>query len=410
MSNAPQDRKPFTEFVGRWQGELRRVWDSLPEETRQELYDLLKDLPIDPSDWRSLVGRAMEHIDVAIAGKQKVAIVGPANAGKSTLYNQFVRKSTDKARVSAVPGTTRQAQQADAGIFSVIDTPGADAVGAVGQKEKELALGAAQQADVLVVVFDATHGVRPPEQKLFGELVALDKPTVAVLNKIDVIPAGERSQVIGKAAAALGVVGDQLIATSALNGEGLHRIILAVAKIEPGIVVALAEALPEYRWQLAGVTIARAASTAAAIAVTPLPFLDFIPLVAVQSTMVLGIARIYSFKITPARARELIATFGVAVLGRTLFHELAKLGGPPGWLVAAAVAAGTTVAIGYGSAVWFENGEKLSTDAMRQISRQISQAVIQRLKDLGRRRPQRTTLRERVQEALGELPPSEPSE
>ena len=133
-------------------------------------------------------------------------------------------------------------------------------------------------------------------------------------------------------------------------------------------------------------------------------------LVAVQSTMVLGIARIYSFRITPARARELIATFGMAVLGRTLFHELAKLGGPPGWLVAAAVAAGSTVAIGYGAAVWFENGERLSSETMRQISRQISQSVIQRLKDLGSRRPQRTTLRDRVREALGELPPSEPSE
>lgn len=410
MSNTTQDRGPFTEFVGRWQGELKRVWDSLPEETRQELYGLLKDLPVDPSDWRSLVRRAMEHIDVAFGGKQKVAIVGPANAGKSTLYNQFVRQSADKARVSAVPGTTRQAQQADAGIFSVIDTPGADAVGAVGQHEKALALEAAQQADVLVVVFDATHGIRPPEQALFSELVALDKPTVAVLNKIDVVHSGERNQVIGKAAAALGIHGDQLIATSALKGEGLHRIILAAAKSEPGIVVALAEALPEYRWQLAGVSIARAASTAAAIAVTPLPFLDFIPLVAVQSTMVLGIARIYSFKITPARARELIATFGMAVLGRTLFHELAKLGGPPGWLVAAAVAAGTTVAIGYGAAVWFENGERLSSETMRQISRQISESIMQRLKDLGRRRPQRATLRDRVREVLGELPPTDRSE
>lgn len=404
MRNETQDRQPFTEFVGRWQGELKRVWDSLPDDTRQELYDLLKDLPVDPSDWRSLVGRAMEHIDVAMGGKQRVAIVGPANAGKSTLYNQFVRHSDDKAKVSAIPGTTRQAQQADAGIFSVIDTPGADAVGAVGQREKAMALEAAQQADVLVVVFDATHGIRPPEQVLFGELVDLDKPTVAVLNKIDAVPAKERNQVIGKAAAALGIKGDQMIATSALKGEGLHRVILAVAKSEPGVVIALAEALPEYRWQLAGVSIARAASTAAAIAVTPLPFLDFFPLVAVQSTMVLGIARIYAFKITPARARELIATFGMAVLGRTLFHELAKLGGPPGWLVAAAVAAGTTVAIGYGAAVWFENGERLSSETMRQISRQISQSIIQRLKDLGRRRPQRATLRERVQEALGELP------
>jgi uncharacterized protein (DUF697 family) len=105
----------------------------------------------------------------------------------------------------------------------------------------------------------------------------------------------------------------------------------------------------------------------------------------------------------------LIATFGMAVLGRTIFHELAKLGGPPGWLVAAAVAAGTTVAIGYGAAVWFENGQRLSSETMKQITQQISQTVIQRLKDLGQRKPQRATLRERVQEALGELPPADES-
>jgi small GTP-binding protein len=409
MMAGSEEREPFGEFVGRWQGEIEKVWVSLPDETRQELYDLLKDLPVDPSDWRSLVGRAVEHIDVALGAKHQVAIVGPANAGKSTLYNQFVRQAADKAKVSAVPGTTRQAQRADAGVFSVIDTPGADAAGAVGQEEKTRALAAAGQADVLVVMFDATHGVRSPEKELFDELSALDKPTVVVLNKMDAVPAKYRNQIIGQAAAVLSIRGDQLIPASALNGEGLHRIILAVAKSEPGIVIALAEALPEYRWQLAGASIARAASTAAAIAVTPLPFLDFIPLVAVQVTMVLGIARIYSFKITPARARELIATFGMAVLGRTIFHELAKLGGPPGWLVAAAVAAGTTVAIGYGAAVWFENGQRLSSDTMKQITQQISQTVIQRLKDLGQRKPQRATLRERVQEALGELPRSDES-
>lgn len=407
MMAESEQKAAFGEFVGRWQGELQNIWDSLPEETRQELFDLLKDLPVDPSDWRSLVGRAMEHLDVAIGAKHQVAIVGPANAGKSTLYNQFVMQSADKAKVSAVPGTTRQAQRADAGLFSVIDTPGADAAGAVGEKEKALALEAAGQADVLVVVFDATHGVREPEKNLFDELTSFDKPTVVVLNKMDAVPARDRNQVIGQAAAVLRIRGDQLIPTSALNGEGLHRIILSVAKSEPGIVVALADALPEYRWQLAGISIARAASTAAAIAVTPLPFLDFIPLVAVQVTMVLGIARVYSFKITPARARELIATFGMAVLGRTIFHELAKLGGPPGWLVAAAVAAGTTVAIGYGSAVWFEHGQRLSRETLKQITQQISQTIIQRLKDLGQRKPQRATLRERVQEALGDLPRSD---
>jgi GTP-binding protein Era len=197
---------------------------------------------------------------------------------------------------------------------------------------------------------------------------------------------------------------------SAKGGMGLDRLLVAVAKSEPGIVAALGAALPEYRFRLAQAVIVRAGSTAAAIAVTPLPLADFIPLVALQAAMVMSIARIYAYRITLARAKEIIAAFGVGMLGRTLFYEVSKLGGPPGWLVAAAVAAGTTVAMGYASAVWFDRGERLSGEALARIARAVSQEVIDRLRGLGKRRPGRITLRQRVSEALEELSASEGSQ
>jgi GTP-binding protein Era len=308
--------------------------------------------------------------------------------------------------VSAVPGTTREARQADAGIFGVIDTPGADASGAVGVEEKRRALAAARQADVLVVMFDAAHGIHAAEQSLFRELTALERPAIVALNKIDLV-SGERTAVVARAASALGIAADQLIPLSAKDGTSLDRVILAVAKTEPEIVAALGTALPEYRGQLARATVIRAASTAAVIAITPLPIIDFIPLVAVQSAMVISLARIYAYRITLARARELIATFGLGYLGRTLFYELSKFGGPPGWLVAAAVAAGTTAAIGYGAAAWFERRVRLSPTALGEVSRAVSQAVVDRLRGLGRRRPKGVTLQERVRQALEEIPPGD---
>jgi GTP-binding protein Era len=338
-----------------------------------------------------------------------VAIVGPVNVGKSTLYNQLIRSRRDQAAVSAVPGTTRRVQGADAGIFGVIDTPGADAVGAVGMEEKVRALGAAQTADLIILVFDAAHGVQKAEQDLYAEIAALGKPTVVALNKIDLV-GKERAGVIGKAAAALNLRIDQVLPISAKGGMGLDRLLVAVAKSEPGIVAALGAALPEYRFRLAQAVIVRAGSTAAAIAVTPLPLADFIPLVALQAAMVMSIARIYAYRITLARAKEIIAAFGVGMLGRTLFYEVSKLGGPPGWLVAAAVAAGTTVAMGYASAVWFDRGERLSGEALARIARAVSQEVIDRLRGLGKRRPGRITLRQRVSEALEELSASEGSQ
>jgi len=396
----------FKEFVGRLGDDISRAWDELPKGTRRDLAHALGLMPRDIKGWRGLIDQAVEQVRLAAGDKQQVAIVGPTNVGKSTLYNMLIRSSGDRVRVSAVPGTTRIPQQADAGLFVIIDTPGADAVGAVGGEEKERALAAAGRVDLLMVIFDATHGIRAPEKALFDELMALGKPTVVALNKVDLVTR-EKEKVLGTTAAALGLDSEQLIPLSAKKGQGVDRLLLAVAKSEPGIVAALGAALPEYRWKLAQTVIGRAASTAAAIAVTPLPFLDFFPLVGIQTAMVLGVARIYAYKITLARVRELISTFGIGLLGRTLFYELSKFGGPPGWLVASGVAAGTTFALGYASIAWFDRGERLSRQAVRRISRVVSQAVTEQLKNLGRRKPQRITLRQRVKETLDDLPDPE---
>jgi uncharacterized protein (DUF697 family) len=298
---------------------------------------------------------------------------------------------------------------ADAGLFIIIDTPGADAPGVVGEEEKERAFSAARGADVLVLIFDASHGIRGPEIKLFNELLELEKPTIVAMNKIDLVRK-ELPQVIGRAAGQLRLPSDQIIPISAKKGTGVEKLLVAIAKSEPGIVAALGSALPEYRWKLVQNSISKAASTAAAIAITPFPFLDFFPLLGIQAALVLSIARIHAYQITVSRARELVATFGAAMLGRTLFYELSKLGGPPGWLLAAGVAAGTTTALGYASSIWFERGEKLSKDSLTQISRDISGTIVDRLKSLGRRKPKKTTLREKIEESLQDIPPLEKTE
>jgi GTP-binding protein Era len=399
-----EEKEPggLDEFIGHWQAEIGRAWDDLPSDKRAELERAIELLPGDVKRWRGLIDQAVGHLRAAVGDKSRIAIVGPVNVGKSTLYNHFVRKRGDRAQVSAVPGTTRQPQLADAGLFTAIDTPGADAAAPTGQHERERALEAARQADLLIVVFDATHGIRQPEQTLLADLEALEKPMIVTLNKMDIV-GRERASVIGKAAATLGLNAEQVIPISAKEGAGVDRLLVSIAKAEPAIVAALGEALPEYRWKLAQAVMGRAASTAAAIAVTPLPFLDFLPLIAVQSAMVLSIARVYAYRITPARARELIATFGLGVLGRTLFYELSKFGGPPAWLVAAGVAAGTTMAMGTAAAVWFDRGERLSGEAIGRIARSVTRGIVGRLAPLGRRRPTRITLRQQVDEALQEV-------
>jgi len=299
---------------------LRAAWEKLPENGRNQLIRALSHFPGSLGGWRELMRLALAQVRLATGEKRRIAIVGPANVGKSTLYNQLLRDRADLAEVSPIPGTTRVSQSADAGLFAVVDTPGADAAGAVGEVEKERALASAREADLLVIVFDAVHGVKRGEEQLFRELAALDRPHVVVLNKVDLLAnERERTRVKEVAARTLGLSADQIVSCVAKNGKHVEDVLLAVAKAEPEIVAALGAAQPASRRGLAWSVTNKAGATAAAIAITPLPILDVFPLLAVQTSLVLGIARIYGERITLVRAREMLATFGLGLLGRTLF-------------------------------------------------------------------------------------------
>ncbi|MDR3575181.1 MAG: 50S ribosome-binding GTPase [Anaerolineaceae bacterium] len=385
---------------------FRSIWESIPPSERSTFQLLLGSFPNDANLLRILVNLASVQVKLAFGQKHRVAILGPANVGKSTLYNQLVRTRNDRAQVSPLPGTTRINQLADAGLFTIVDTPGADAVGDVGENEQKLALTAAEEADFLIIIFDAIQGVKKTELELYSRLVALGKPYIVVLNKVDLVRR-ETKQLISHVAVSLNLKPEQVIPIVARSGENLSNVLMAVAVTEPELVAALGQALPQYRWQLAWRTIVGAASVSAVIALAPLPVVDFVPLVITQSVMVLGIARIYNYKITIQRARELVLTFGLGFLGRTLFEELSKFGGLPGWLLSAAIASSTTVVMGYAAVIWFERGEKLSSESLRKLTGEMTQYLLSSLKDIVKRKPDRKSLQQRISESLEKSPIAE---
>ena len=399
----------LTQFPTDVQATVRKIWDALGPNEKASFQSLLAGFPSDANLVRQLVKLSTAQIRQAFGHKHRVVIVGPTNVGKSTLYNLLVQNKSDLARVGPLPGTTTENQQADAALFTVVDTPGADAVGSVGEQEKDLALSASAEADFLVLVYDAIQGIKKTEQELFTELSALKKPFVVVLNKIDLVPRKDLQGVISNAALNLGLKPEQVVPIVAKDGKNLGKVLLAVAATEPEMVAALGQALPEYRWQLAWQTIVRAASISAAIALAPLPVIDFVPLVVTQSIMVVSIARIYNYKITPRRASELVATFGLGFLGRTLFQELSKLGGLPGWLLSAAIASSITIVMGYAAARWFEKGQKISTDALKKLTQVMTTYMLDTLKSLGKRKPGHKGLQQRITESLESSPLAESS-
>jgi small GTP-binding protein len=379
------------------------VWDRLSAADRRAIQEVIEAFPSQGNLINLLLKLASGQMKMAFGNKHRVAIVGPTNVGKSTLYNQLVRRKEDRAEVSPLPGTTRQNQQADAGLFAIVDTPGADATGESGASEQEQAITAAAGADFLIIMFDGIQGIKRTELEIYERLAAMKKPFVIVMNKIDLVRK-ERQRVIEGAAETLHLQPDQIIPIVAKTGENMDDVLIAIALTEPGIVAALGQAMPQYRWQLAWRSIVSAASASAVIALTPLPVIDFIPLVATQSVMVLGIARIYNYQITLERAREIVATFGMGLLGRMLFQELSRLGGIPGWVLGAAVASSTTVVMGYAAAVWFDTGERISNERLKQIAGEVTQNLLNVLKNLGKRRPNKQSLKEQIEQTLQDMP------
>lgn len=383
--------------------QARAVWDALPQGIRDDLAATVLRLPSGPSALKDIFGFILDQYRPVWGDKRSVAIVGPANVGKSTLYNQLITQDQDRAAVSPVPGTTRSRQASDAGLFVLVDTPGADAVGAVGERERDIAFQAASAADFMVIMFDAIQGIKQAEKELFDDLRAMDKPYIVVLNKMDLIRKRDREAVVASAAANLGLEPFQLIQTVATEGENVEKVVLGIVKAQPALAAILAELMPEYRAKIGWQRILAAAGGAGVVGLTPLPLADFFPLLAIQVGLVLSLARIYGFQMTAGRAKELIAAFGIGMLGRTVFYQLAKLGGVPGWILGAAVAASTTVALGYASMMWFAHGEKPTSEALQRLTNRVASRLRQRLLGMGPEKPEKASLRDRIEQALQEL-------
>jgi len=112
--------------------------------------------------------------------------------------------------------------------------------------------------------------------------------------------------------------------------------------------------------------------------------------------MVISIARIHNYKITPQRASELVAAFGLGFLGRSLFQQLSKLGGLPGWLLSAAIASSTTVVMGYAAVRWFEQARTFSRGAQRKLTQGLTTTPAGDPQKSRKRKPGQKRLRERI--------------
>lgn len=166
----------------------------------------------------TIIGEIARHMDDGGRGEiiregLRIALIGPPNAGKSSLLNALARR--DVAIVSEIPGTTRDVIEVklDLGGYPVVvaDTAGLRETGdAIEVEGVRRALDRARAAELVVLVLDGQTDARPA---LTQDVE--DKLCLTVWNKSDLAqhPAREGA-----------------ISISAKTGEGIDAFVAALTR------------------------------------------------------------------------------------------------------------------------------------------------------------------------------------
>ncbi|MCD8332963.1 MAG: [FeFe] hydrogenase H-cluster maturation GTPase HydF [Clostridiales bacterium] len=154
------------------------------------------------------------------ANRVHIGFFGRRNAGKSSVVNAVTGQ--DLAVVSEIRGTTtdpvyKSMELLPIGPVVIIDTPGFDDEGALGDLRVKKTRQVLNKTDVAVLVVDAAEGKQPCDEDLIGLFREKEIPYVIVYNKMDLIT--EQRELSA-----------QEIYVSALYKQGIHELKEMVGK------------------------------------------------------------------------------------------------------------------------------------------------------------------------------------
>lgn len=163
------------------------------------------------------------------ANRVHIGFFGCRNAGKSSIVNAVTGQ--DLAVVSNVAGTTTDPVQKTMellplGPVVIIDTPGFDDEGMLGQKRVLRTKQTLNRTDIAVLVVDATTGMRDVDEQLVELFEEKLIPYVVVYNKCDLLGEADR-------AASAETVNKHALFASALTGAGVHELKESLGSLAP---------------------------------------------------------------------------------------------------------------------------------------------------------------------------------
>lgn len=167
-----------------------------------------------------------------------IIIVGEPNAGKSTLLNRLVGE-----RISIVTHKVQTTRQAIRGILSendtqlvFIDTPGIFKPSRTNQLERAIvrnATNALADADIICLLVDASRPFSEETLMIISMLASkkVDRPLLAILNKVDVVP----KEGLLQPAQDLQAMGhfDAIAMISAKTGSGVDKLLRDLRSFAP---------------------------------------------------------------------------------------------------------------------------------------------------------------------------------
>ena len=160
-----------------------------------------------------------------------LAIIGRPNVGKSTLLNRLIGE--DRVLVSPTPGTTRDPIDVEVAIgeetFRVVDTAGIRRAPRIKDSADFYSVIRARQAldeaDVALLLVDATDGVTQQDQRIAEEAATAGAGLIIILNKWDLPDLEQRELTTFGVGDRLGFVGwAPVLRISALTGARMRRI------------------------------------------------------------------------------------------------------------------------------------------------------------------------------------------